>query len=60
MNKYTFYLKNGLTFKVKAKGLEFTTNNITGQITYYSFEEYENIFAVNLSEVVAIVKDLED
>lgn len=30
MSIYTFYLKNGLTFQVEAKGLKAENNNITG------------------------------
>ena len=60
MKTYTFYLKNGENFKVKGKLKSLKTNNYTGEITSYEFEEAENIFAVNFTEIIAIVEDLEE
>ena len=60
MKTYTFYLKNGENFKVKGKLKSLKTNNYTGEITSYEFEEVENIFVVNFSEIIAIVEDLEE
>lgn len=60
MKTYTFYLKNGESFKVKGMLESLKTNTYTGEITGYKFKELKNIFAVNLSEVVAIVEDLEE
>lgn len=56
MSIYTFYLKNGLTFDVKAKGLSVQNSQFSGEITSFHFDEVDNFFTVNLSEVVAIVK----
>lgn len=60
MQTYTFYLKNGEKFKVKGKLKSLTTNTFTGQITSYAFEKLENVFAVDFTEIVAIVEDLEE
>lgn len=60
MKTYTFYLKNGESFKVKGKLKSLKTNTFTGEITSYEFEEVKNIFAVNFSEIIAIVEDLEE
>lgn len=60
MKIYTFYLKNGENFKVKGKLESLKVNTFTGEITSYKFEEVKNDFAVNLSEVIAIVEDLEE
>ena len=60
MKTYTFYLKNGEKFKVRGKLTSLKTNTVTGNITSYEFKEIENIFAVNFTEIVAIVEDLEE
>lgn len=60
MKTYTFYLKNGESFKVKGKLKSLKTNTFTGDITGYEFEKVDNIFAVDLKEIVAIVEDLEE
>lgn len=60
MKTYTFYLKNGESFKVKGNLESLGTNTYTGEITSYKFKEVKNIFAVNFSEIVAIVEDLEE
>lgn len=60
MSLYTFYLKNGQTFKVKGEDLTINNNNLTGEIVGFNFSKVENFFGVDLNEVVAIVKDLEE
>ena len=60
MKTYTFYLKNGENFKVKGKLESLETNTFTGKIIRYKFEEVKNVFVVNLSDVIAIVEDLEE
>lgn len=60
MRTYTFYLKNGLTFKVKAEGIKTTTSTITGGIVGYEIKGMKNFIEVNITEVVAIVEDLEE
>ena len=57
MKIYTFYLKNGLAFKIKAESVE-TTNTLTGQIVGYEIKGLKNFLEVDINEVVAIVEDL--
>lgn len=58
MKTYTFYLKNGLTFKVKAESIKTTTSTITGEIVGYEIKSLKNFVEVKLNEVIAIVEDL--
>lgn len=58
MKTYTFYLKNGLTFKVKAESIKTTTSTLTGQVVGYEIKGLKNFLEVNIGEVVAIVEDL--
>ncbi len=58
MNTYTFYLKNGLTFKIKAESIKTTINAITGKIVGYEVKSIKNFMDVDISEIVAIVEDL--
>ena len=60
MRTYTFYLKNGLTFKVKAESIKTTISTITGGIVGYEIKGMKNFIEVNITEVVAIVEDLEE
>lgn len=58
MKIYTFYLKNGLAFKIKAESVKTTTNTLTGQIVGYEIKGLKNFLEVDINEVVAIVEDL--
>ncbi len=57
MKTYTFYLRNGLTFKIKAESIT-TTSNIGGQITGYKISKLQGYLDVDISEVIAIVEDI--
>lgn len=59
MKIFTFYLKNGLTFKVKAESTKTTTSTLTGAIVGYEIKSLKNFVEVNISEVIAIVEDVE-
>lgn len=59
MKIFTFYLKNGLTFKVKAESIKTTTSTLTGEIVGYEIKSLKNFVEVNICEVIAIVEDVE-
>lgn len=59
MKIFTFYLKNGLTFKVKAESIKTTTSTLTGAIVGYEIKSLKNFVEVNIGEVIAIVEDVE-
>lgn len=58
MKTYTFYLKNGLTFKIKAESVKTTTSTLTGEVDGYEIKSLKNFVEVNVNEVIAIVEDL--
>lgn len=59
MKIFTFYLKNGLTFKVKAESIKTTTSTLTGAIVDYEIKSLKNFVEVDIGEVIAIVEDVE-
>lgn len=60
MKTFTFYLKNGLTFKIKAESMKTKTNTLTGAIVGYEVKSLKNFMDVDITEVIAIVEDLEE
>ncbi len=57
MKTFTFYLDNGLSFKVKAESIK-TTTNLIGKITGYEIKSLKNFVEVDINKIIAIVEDL--
>lgn len=57
MKTFTFYLDNGLSFKVKAESIK-TTTNLMGAIIGYEIKSLKNFVEVDINKVIAIVEDL--
>lgn len=57
MKTFTFYLDNGLSFKVKAESIK-TTTNLMGEIIGYEIKSLKNFVEVDINKVIAIVEDL--
>ena len=57
LKTFTFYLDNGLSFKVKAESIT-TTTDFTGKIIGYEIKSLKNFVEVNINKVIAIVEDL--
>lgn len=57
MKTFTFYLDNGLSFKVKAESIK-TTTNLMGKITGYEIKSLKNFVEVDINKIIAIVEDL--
>lgn len=57
MKTFTFYLDNGLSFKVKAESIK-TTTNLMGEITGYEIKSLKNFVEVDINKIIAIVEDL--